>query len=479
MRASTKLVIVCNLTWLLFSIPAGAASFSVQPTQRLLFDDMSIVVQGALPGTRVVLTAGFIDREDRQWSSRAEYFANSQGVVDVSSGASVSGTYLGVNADGLIWSMLPVDVGSLVDEVPTRNKEWPTFPKTTPQEPVIISLQASFFASLQASAPTELNATLEIFTMAPGVSRRRLNDESVEGVLFTPAGSGPHPAVLVITGSGGGAPEAAAALLASRGFMALALAHFNYPNRPDELAGIELEYFFTAAERLREWSGASSIGITGGSRGGEGSLLLAATRPEMFAAVVAGVPSNTTWPGCCSPQASAQSAWTYESKPLPGYRFPSSEQKADDDAQPSQRDRDYVRNFLGGMLNPGDAAIKVEKIRAPILLLSGDSDALWPSSFASDQIIARLRAHNFNYSNVHISYPGAGHMASSQSLVTSLSDRAVHPVAGTVIPLGGTPAGNAYAMRDAFRQKVRFFREHLPLAQPSNTETLSQEPLQP
>jgi hypothetical protein len=50
--------------------------------------------------------------------------------------------------------------------------------------------------------------------------------------------------------------------------------------------------------------------------------------------------------------------------------------------------------------------------------------------------------------------------------VTSLSDRVVHPVTGTEIPLGGTAALNAAAMVDAFARKVVFFREHLPVATP-------------
>ena len=59
---------------------------------------------------------------------------------------------------------------------------------------------------------------------------------------------------------------------------------------------------------------------------------------------------------------------------------------------------------------PRAAAIPVERIEAPILLLSGDFDDLWPSTLGGEQVIKRLRANDFPYKAEHIAYPGAGHM---------------------------------------------------------------------
>lgn len=57
-----------------------------------------------------------------------------------------------------------------------------------------------------------------------------------------------------------------------------------------------------------------------------------------------------------------------------------------------------------------DVDIPVEQIKAPILLISGKADALWPSYDMSEAIVRRLQAASFPYAYQHLSYEGAGHM---------------------------------------------------------------------
>lgn len=440
---------------------AAEPTLKLEPAKRLLFEQGELMVSGALPGAAVTLTATLTDDKGQAWSSTATYHANSRGQVNPAQQAAVRGTYAGIDARGLYWSMLPLSADQLMP-IPERSPDWPSRPVLAPEQPAVITVTALVPASLADRADTELGATQELAFLAPRVRRVPVEEEPFEGVLYEAGGPGPKPAVMVITGSGGGAPERTAALLASHGITALALAHFNYPGRPDQLANIPLEYFYTAVDWLRSRTGAPRIGLTGGSRGGEGALLLSAMNPDPFGAVVAGVPSNVRWGGCCSPEASAAPAWTWQGEPLDGYRESADYGEWQEEDMPV----DYVRMFLGGMLDPGEAVIPVEQIEAPVLMLSGDSDELWPSAVAAEQVLARLRAHNFTYPAEHIAYPGAGHVASSQGLVTSLSDRVVHPVTGTEIPLGGTAALNAAAMLDAFARQVAFFKQHLPAAKP-------------
>jgi dienelactone hydrolase len=229
---------------------------------------------------------------------------------------------------------------------------------------------------------------------------------------------------------------------------------------------IPLEYFYGATDWLRERFGVPRIGLVGGSRGGEGVLLMAALNPEPFAAVVAGVPSNVPWPGCCSAEAFAAPAWTFQGQPVAGlgYAHDGSESFVFEPAPGEEVD--YARLTLDVMLNPGAAAIPVERIRGPVLPLSGDSDQLWPSAVAGEQVQRRLTEHGFPFAVHHFAYPGARHAATSQMLVTSFANRVFHPVLQEVIQLGGTPALNAAAMRDAFNRTVAFFREHLPTGSP-------------
>lgn len=52
--------------------------------------------------------------------------------------------------------------------------------------------------------------------------------------------------------------------------------------------------------------------------------------------------------------------------------------------------------------------IKVENIKAPILLMSGKEDEICPSTEMSDAIILRLKENHFKYRYEHIKWEG-GH----------------------------------------------------------------------
>ena len=103
-----------------------------------------------------------------------------------------------------------------------------------------------------------------------------------------------------------------AALLAARGFAALALAYFADQDLPREFVGLPLEYFAEAIEWLRSRAevGGRRIGVLGMSRGGELALLLGATSPDV-ATVVALVPSGVMLGGIGKDPASMmRPAWT-------------------------------------------------------------------------------------------------------------------------------------------------------------------------
>lgn len=56
------------------------------------------------------------------------------------------------------------------------------------------------------------------------------------------SGHGPFPAIVDVYGIVGGLIEHRAALLASRGFLTLALAFFAYDDLPMNIEGVSLEY---------------------------------------------------------------------------------------------------------------------------------------------------------------------------------------------------------------------------------------------
>jgi dienelactone hydrolase len=297
-----------------------------------------------------------------------------------------------------------------------------------------------------------------------------VSEHGLVGTLFLPQEDGPVGAIIVLGGSSGGRKNGIAALLASHGFVTLALAYFRDESLPKELAEIPLEYFETAMEFLAEQVtvDAARIAVWGASRGAELALLLGATFPRMCA-VVAYAPGSLVFSGCCSPQANQKAAWTYGGRPIVPLKNNWSEpeiqalRKEIEDEIKAGKPAALTRGFrlrVAKALNLEESTIPVEKIRGPILLISGKEDALWPSAELAEIAMSRLREHRFADRFEHLSYEDAGHQIWIPFLPTTVSSRK-HPLSGIVIEYGGTPAGIAKASADSWPRVLEFYREAL------------------
>jgi dienelactone hydrolase len=264
--------------------------------------------------------------------------------------------------------------------------------------------------------------------------------DGLVGVFYEPPGGGRHPAVLVLGGSGGGIPPAAgpAGGLASRGYAVLALAYFGVDGLPRALSNIPLEYFGTALRWLAAQPSVDvgRIGVLGASRGAELALLLGASYSNIRA-VVAYMPSNVVWRGCCDQ--STPVAWTVGGRPVaamppPGRRFGLDSERAE---------------------------IQVERIRGAVLLISGKDDGVWESAPMAEKVVARLKRGNFPYPSQSLTYDHAGHSITRPYTSTMNLNGRRHPLSGRVMHLGGTPAGTAQAREDSWRQMLTFVDRHL------------------
>jgi dienelactone hydrolase len=152
-------------------------------------------------------------------------------------------------------------------------------------------------------------------------------------------------------------------------------------------AGRALEYFRTALEWLaaRPDVDPSRIFVSGGSRGAEAALLLAANFPDLVHGVIASSPDNVA---VCS-AATGESSWTLNGDPVAcsHYRGPAGD-------------------------NPA-AAIPVEKIRGPLFMDCGRLDAIKNSCGAGQAILDRLAAHHVAGPHLLLAYPRAGHLVDS------------------------------------------------------------------
>jgi dienelactone hydrolase len=265
---------------------------------------------------------------------------------------------------------------------------------------------------------------------------------------------------MVLGGSAGGLAGAdlKAALLASHGIAALAVAYFGMEGRPPFLVGIALEDLRLGLSWLcrRPEVAGTTVAVVGGSRGGELALLLGATYPEV-GAVVAGAPSGVVWGGVAPEGSPGGAAWTLGGRPLPAMPAWRPELQAEVYAAEPVRLAPLFAEVLGDAEAVEQAGIPVEQTNGPILLVTGDDDAMWPSRRMAEMVERRAAARGFPHPVCHLHYADAGHLCASPPGIV-LPSLITHPTDGRRYLFGGTPAGNAAAAAHSWRRTIELVR---------------------
>jgi pimeloyl-ACP methyl ester carboxylesterase len=184
---------------------------------------------------------------------------------------------------------------------------------------------------------------------------------------------------------------------------------------PKDLAAIPLEYFRKALTVLRAQPGVDPdhVLVTGASWGGEGSLLVAATYPDLVGGVIAEAPNSYI---DVAPYTGTRSSWTVDGQELPfapRYQF----------------------GLPAAEVDPS-TYIPVGRIRGPIVLACGELDAVWPSCRNVDDVVRRLQGRP---GVTVLRYPDAGHYIGTYPPYSSATDTALSKSGGT---LTGTQAAN-------------------------------------
>lgn len=425
--------------------PAGRIAVRIEPALALMGVPFSITISGLQPGEQVTLSARTTDRRGRLWQSAAVFAASGQGTVDVAAQAPVSGSYDVADIFGPLWSMKPPA---------TKDQRPPSFANDE-----VNGWEVEFTA--QASSGQPASATLRRVYQMPGqgLVRMPLETDGLRGFLYHPAGGGSFPGVLIVGGSNGGLYEWLAQAMASNGFAVLTLAYFGYPGLPEELVEIPVEYFHRAAAWMKSQPAVRDgrLALVGGSKGGELALLLA-SRYDDFRAVVAWTPAAHVWEGLSqkyfSPDYVPISSWSANGAALPFVRFAAT---PDDKAKEQKGELNSYVALHRKSLAEADpallekAAIPVERIKAPLLLISGTLDQTWPADEFCRMIVARLEKARFPYEVRHVSHPDAGHGTFLPYLVT----------ANTAPINGGLDRANAAAGFDSWKETIAFLRKHL------------------
>jgi dienelactone hydrolase len=392
-----------------------APAILVQPDKALADETVSVKVVGLEAGQVVTVTASMSDDAGREWESWARFTAGEAGLVDLASQAPITGTYRGVDPMGLLWSMAP-DVPAGTDQPYFANGLTGVLVATFMAETAEGDFGPAYLRRIRL--PDSVQSTI-----------LSVDEHGFVGTFYLPEGAGPFPALLVLGGSGGAPDLPKAALLAAHGYATLAVTYFGRPPLPNVLAEIPLEYFETAIDWLQahESVDAGKIGVLGSSRGGELALLLGATYPQLKA-VVSYVGSGVVFPGYTRNPHALRPAWTYQGTPVP---YSLSPEDAD------------------------QATIAVERIKGPVLLISGEDDLQWPSTLLSDIAIARLEQFEHPYPFQHLAYEGASHFIGIPYL-PSRGEAYTHPVSGVRYPIGGTPQDTARASAESWDRLLAF-----------------------
>ena len=269
---------------------------------------------------------------------------------------------------------------------------------------------------------------------------------------YPAAGTGRHPAILLLGGSEGGLGRdmrALALLLQAEGYSTLQLAYHNAPGKSAKLRNIPLEDFTRGLDWLKQQPGvdAARVGIVGYSKGAEAGLVVATRYPGIRAAVL-GMPSSVVWDGMTGENymlGSFSSSWSEQGKPLPHLAYKG--QPGNDGLMPV-----FVNGLKALDKNPA-AIIPVEKFKGKLLLVCGEAEKLWPSCPMTDQIVARAARAGAS-APVVLRYKDAGHGVMGAPFA---DDKARKYWAR----LGGTEAGNAAARADSWVKIAAFLKAEL------------------
>lgn len=242
--------------------------------------------------------------------------------------------------------------------------------------------------------------------------------------------------VLVLGGSEGGKPNHLAEKIAKLGYSVLALAYFKYKNElPQELQRIPLEYIDEARKWLvsRDEVRKDGVIVVGWSKGAELALVLATDNPDNYKGVIAISPSSAVWPGIINNWSQQpSSSWTKEGKELSfiSYKYPRNYKGIV---------ADIYKESLLYTDNNESGFIAMQKLTAPLLLLSGSLDTIWPSDLMSEDMVRKI--DKVKQECYHYNYPLAGHL---------LDER---------FALGGAKEENKKANEDAIEKMKDFLQK--------------------
>ncbi|MCC8436184.1 acyl-CoA thioesterase/BAAT N-terminal domain-containing protein [Brevibacillus sp. M2.1A] len=421
----------------------------VTPGTALIDVPVHITLSGFIPNQLITLHATLkngLPGGDLTASSHAIFQADENGSVDLVSQAPLFGTYEGIDPMGLFWSM---NVQTMRFYHAYSLDDFQFTPRSTE-----IELTAEVYDKPVAKAVVK-----RIF-VSRDVSIQKVTDNGLVGLYFSKPHTEQRPAIVVLGGSEGGIGSCSqfAALFASHDYPALALAYFQCNDLPDDIRQIPIEYVQRAIHWLQQQPAVHPEKITlfGRSKGAELALVTASLEQHVHA-VIASSPSSTVSIGTDkaftgSDTFSPQSSWSFQGEPLPFVPWTEEQTKVSQERLDAGQRIDHIHAEAWVACEwLEDTEIPVEKINGPILFLSSDDDHWWPAAEHCEQMVERLKDHQFAHSVVHLRYADTGHGIRFPYIPTTRTQLN-----------GGTPKNNAYASEHSWREVLQFLERTFP-----------------
>jgi len=215
------------------------------------------------------------------------------------------------------------------------------------------------------------------------------------------------PTVILVTGSGGGfwgkSRKYHIDKLLKDGYNVIRIAYMKIDGVPNSFKRIELGSFSRIMDHIHQKHpqiDTENVAIIGISKGTE-FVLNVSSRVRQFKTVVAIVPSFVTFQGReIGGESQPYSSFQLNEKELPFVPLPSSSFLGYETIWSGE-----LNLFNAGLMNNPqkveEARIPVENINAPILLISGKYDQIWPSFLMATEIENRLADKDYLYNVEH------------------------------------------------------------------------------
>ena len=351
----------------------GAPSVTLSSDTQLSGDPVILRVDDAPAPVRISAERAWGRSEKTLYRSTAVFEAEN-GRIDPSRQAPVSGSYTGISAAGIFWSMTDTET---------------VLPDTSDTETVALAFDFGDDGTVDHRSEIQFRKRI------PELEEIAVGAVLPAAFLLKPKDADNPPVIIVTGGSEGGdsAARSLGAKFASRGYAVLGLPYYSpyygsgprqFPELPAAFDSIPLDKIEVARDWLlaRDDVDGSQIALYGASKGAE-LVLAAASRIEGFEAVAAIVPSDVIWEGWGPGTTPGEvSSFSWRGQALPFVPYVGMAEEIAKFGQPGETVRIRTPHDAGRRENPdriAPARIKVEDIAAPVFLVGGDEDNTWAS----------------------------------------------------------------------------------------------------